>query len=213
MPCTYWFNEVFFSVLRIDSHPTLPMIASCNVVGSCIFIDVTNVSSPKIFNCFHLHRDFLDKMKFSRCGELLALGNSHAGKVFIIAKPLKQQRANVVGHLEIGVYVRQLFTTYNYEYDKSCKRSTSKMNSLLSLVGGWFSVVQEERRSLRSLGPRNCKSFCNFGRRQQSNFVHLWNLLQFLRVCHMCDRSVETFPNVVSWTTQVPEHIRCTLSI
>ncbi|EFN89911.1 WD repeat-containing protein C10orf79 [Harpegnathos saltator] len=95
-------------VLRADSHPTLPMLASCNVAGSCIFVDVTSVSSPKIFSCFHLHRDPLDKMKFSRRGEFLALSNSRTGDIFIIGKPLKRQRADVVGHLEIGGHMRQL---------------------------------------------------------------------------------------------------------
>ncbi|XP_032687920.1 cilia- and flagella-associated protein 43-like [Odontomachus brunneus] len=136
-------------VLRIDSHPNLPMIVSCNVVGSCIFIDVTNVSSPKIFNCFHLHRDFLDKMKFSRCGELLALGNSHAGNVFIVAKPLKQKCMDVVGHLEIGVYIAD-FLLYKRNDDCFKILILATANPSVTSVGGDKVIVY------------TCEISCNF---------------------------------------------------
>ncbi|XP_014488827.1 PREDICTED: cilia- and flagella-associated protein 43-like [Dinoponera quadriceps] len=122
-------------VLRIDSHPTLPMLASCNFAGSCIFIDVTSVSSPKIFNCFHLHESLLDKIKFSRCGQLLVLGNSHTGNIFIIAKPVKQQRADVVGHLEISGHVAD-FLTYERNNDRFDILILATANPSVASVGG-----------------------------------------------------------------------------
>jgi len=82
------------------------MFASCSVAGNCILIDITRVSLPKIFNCFHLYRNFLDKIKFSRYGKLLGIANSQTGMIFIIGKRFKQQHVDVLGFIEIEGYVR-----------------------------------------------------------------------------------------------------------
>lgn len=91
-------------VIRADSHPTLSILAACSVAGNCIFIDVSSL--PKIFNCFHLHGDILDRIKFSQYGELLGIGNSQTGKIFIIGKRIEQQPVDVLGLVEINGYVR-----------------------------------------------------------------------------------------------------------
>jgi len=82
------------------------MLASCSATGNCILIDVIKVSLPKIFNCFHLYGNLLDKVKFSHHGELLGISNSQTGIMFIIGKRCKQQRVNVLGFIEIDGYVR-----------------------------------------------------------------------------------------------------------
>lgn len=91
-------------VVRADSHPTLSMLVACSVTGNCIFIDVTSL--PKVFNCFHLYDDVLDRIKISHCGEFLGTGSSQTGKLFIIGKRFKQQPVDVLGFIEIGGYVR-----------------------------------------------------------------------------------------------------------
>lgn len=60
----------------------------------------------KTLNCFHLYGDYLDKIKFSRHGKLLGIGNSQNGIIFIIGKRLIQQYVNVLGFIEISEYVR-----------------------------------------------------------------------------------------------------------
>jgi len=101
--------DIFISVLHTDSHPALSMLASCTIAGNCIFIDVTNVLSPKIVNCFHLHGGSLDRIKFSIYGSFLGIGNSQTGQMFIIGKRAEQQRMDVLGFMEIGECVRQFF--------------------------------------------------------------------------------------------------------
>ncbi|KAL6262925.1 hypothetical protein P5V15_005713 [Pogonomyrmex californicus] len=92
-------------VLHINSHPTLPMLASCSTIGNCILIDIMTISLPKIFNCFHLCGHFLDRIKFSRHGKFLGIGSSQTGRIFVIGKRLKQHRMDVLGLIEIGGYV------------------------------------------------------------------------------------------------------------
>ncbi|XP_071559950.1 cilia- and flagella-associated protein 43 [Temnothorax nylanderi] len=106
-------------VLHVASHPTLPILASCSVAGNCILIDITKVSLVKIFNCFHLYGDFLDKIKFSRNGELLGIGNSQTGMIFIIGKRLKQQRIDVLGFIEIDGYIAD-FLIYERNDRRDC---------------------------------------------------------------------------------------------
>ncbi|KAG5339959.1 CFA43 protein, partial [Acromyrmex charruanus] len=103
-------------VLHVDSHPTLPMLASCSAAGNCILIDIIKVSSLKIFNCFHLYGNLLDKVKFSHHGELLGISNSQTGIMFIIGKRYKQQRVNVLGFIEIDGYITD-FLIYEKSYD------------------------------------------------------------------------------------------------
>ncbi|EGI69240.1 WD repeat-containing protein C10orf79 [Acromyrmex echinatior] len=103
-------------VLHVDSHPTLPMLASCSAAGNCILIDIIKVSLPKIFNCFHLYGNSLDKVKFSDHGELLGISNSQTGIMFIIGKRYKQQRVNVLGFIEIDGYITD-FLIYEKSYD------------------------------------------------------------------------------------------------
>ncbi|XP_029667223.1 cilia- and flagella-associated protein 43-like [Formica exsecta] len=90
-------------VVRADSHPTLSMLVACSVAGNCIFIDITSL--PKIFNCFHLYGDVLDRIKFSHCGKFLGIGSSQTGKLFIIGKRFEQQPVDVLGFIEIDGYV------------------------------------------------------------------------------------------------------------
>ncbi|XP_067208945.1 cilia- and flagella-associated protein 43-like [Linepithema humile] len=104
-------------VLHTDSHPTLSVLASCTIAGNCIFIDVTNISSPKIVNCFHLHGDSLDRIKFSLYGSFLGIANSQTGKMFIIGKRSKQQRVDVLGFMEVGECIANFLI---YERNNDC---------------------------------------------------------------------------------------------
>lgn len=82
------------------------MLASCSIAGNCILTDVTNISSPKIVNCFHLHGNPLDRIKFSLYGSVLGIGHSRAGKMFIVGKWPKQQRVDILGYIESDECVR-----------------------------------------------------------------------------------------------------------
>ncbi|EZA53241.1 hypothetical protein DMN91_004557 [Ooceraea biroi] len=104
-------------VLAANSHPVLPMLASCSISGNCIFIDVTNSSSPRIFNCFHLHKDPLDRIKFSLRGELLGIGNSQTGRIFIIDKQREERQVDVLGLIEVGGHITDFLI-----YEKSNNR-------------------------------------------------------------------------------------------
>ncbi|XP_011872064.1 PREDICTED: uncharacterized protein LOC105564361 isoform X2 [Vollenhovia emeryi] len=96
-------------VLQGDTHPTLPILASCSAAGNCILIDVTKTSLLKILNCFHLYGNYVDKIKFSCHGELLGIGNSQTGMIFLVGKRLKQQRVDVLGSIEIAGFIADFF--------------------------------------------------------------------------------------------------------
>ncbi|KAL0119320.1 hypothetical protein PUN28_009711 [Cardiocondyla obscurior] len=104
-------------VTGVDSHPTLPISALCSVTGNCILIDITKVSSPKIFNCFHLYGDILDKIKFSRYGKYLGIGNSRTGMIFIIGKRIKQQHVDVLGFIKVAGCITNFLI---YEKSDNC---------------------------------------------------------------------------------------------
>jgi len=93
-------------VLRADSHPVLPMLASCSGTGNCILVDIADASSSKILNCFHLHGDPLDRVRFSLRGEHLAIGNSQSGRIFVVDKQREGRHADVLGLVEVGGHVR-----------------------------------------------------------------------------------------------------------
>ncbi|XP_011693346.1 PREDICTED: uncharacterized protein LOC105453253 [Wasmannia auropunctata] len=122
-------------VLHVDSHPTLPILALCSITGNCILIDITRVSLPKIFNCFHLCGIFLDKIKFSRHGELLGIGNSQTGMIFIIGKRFKQQHVDILGFIEIGGYIAD-FLIYEGSDDRFEILVLATTDSSIASIGG-----------------------------------------------------------------------------
>ncbi|XP_072759720.1 cilia- and flagella-associated protein 43 [Anoplolepis gracilipes] len=120
-------------VVRAESHPTLPILAACSVAGNCILIDITLL--PKIINCFHLYGDFLDRIKFSHHGELLGIGNSQTGKIFIIGKQFEQQPVNVLGLIEIDGYIAD-FLIYKRNNNRFEILVLATTNSSMASIGG-----------------------------------------------------------------------------
>ncbi|KAL6445963.1 hypothetical protein ACFW04_000971 [Cataglyphis niger] len=120
-------------VVRADSHPTLSMLVACSVTGNCIFIDVTSL--PKVFNCFHLYNDVLDRIKFSHCGEILGTGSSQTGKLFIIGKRFRQQPVDVLGFIEIDGYIAD-FLIYKRNNDRIEILVLATTNPSIASIGG-----------------------------------------------------------------------------
>jgi len=114
------------SVLRTDSHPVLPVLASCSVTGNCILIDITDASSPKVLNCFHLHGDSLDRIRFSLRGEHLAIGNSQSGRIFIVDKQREGRHADVLGLVEVGGHVRSKRSMCIMTFYKRCIKAQAQ---------------------------------------------------------------------------------------
>ncbi|XP_036145766.1 cilia- and flagella-associated protein 43 [Monomorium pharaonis] len=133
-------DHLFITVLQVNSHSTLPILVSCSDTGNCILIDITKVSLPKIFNCFHLYENFLDKIKFSCNGELLGIGNSQTGMIFIIGKRPKQQRIDVLGFIEINGYITDFLI---YERSNDCFEILvlATTNPSIASIGGEKVIV------------------------------------------------------------------------
>jgi len=93
------------------------MLASCSVTGNCILIDITDASSLKVLNCFHLHGDSLDRIRFSLRGEHLAIGNSQSGRIFIVDKQREGRHVDVLGIVEVGGHVRRSDVTFDIYLD------------------------------------------------------------------------------------------------
>ncbi|XP_076678258.1 uncharacterized protein LOC143374208 [Andrena cerasifolii] len=73
-----------FSVACVTSHPTFPILATCSLAGSCLFIQASPSPYLKIVTCVHLQKEPLDRMKFSDDGRVLGVGALGLGRLFLL---------------------------------------------------------------------------------------------------------------------------------
>ncbi|XP_054007643.1 cilia- and flagella-associated protein 43-like [Hylaeus anthracinus] len=71
-------------VVCLISHPSTSILATCSATGSCVFVDASAPSSPKILSCVHLQNEPLNRMKFSEEGRILGVGSSQPGRLFLL---------------------------------------------------------------------------------------------------------------------------------
>ncbi|XP_076651468.1 uncharacterized protein LOC143358312 isoform X2 [Halictus rubicundus] len=88
-------------VTRLASHSSLPVLATCSAAGNCLVLDVSTPSAPKIARCAHLQKEPLDRLKFSEEGNLLGVGSSRLGRVFLL-EATTVAAVEVVAALNVG---------------------------------------------------------------------------------------------------------------
>ncbi|XP_043487317.1 cilia- and flagella-associated protein 43-like [Polistes fuscatus] len=145
-------------VVCAKAHPKLPIIFTSSFTGNCLFIDVFT-NTPKILTCFHLHKMFLDKMKFSSEGKLLGIANSRDGRIFIIGKNLNQGDSSFVGIFmkkhQINHYV--IINTHSYipsvskVLDQTKRNQKGKLFTTTKILIADFLIYDQTNNSIKIL--------------------------------------------------------------